>query len=849
MTTTVERDSAAQDSANDESVRSQPTGETANGKSAIDAMASDSSSSNSSSSNSSATLDESLKPDTLVRLELVRDAKLGAKVKSFPHPDARKLLAIAKKNGASPMARLNVTAKEPPSSNCLEDSMQGSKNQDDRKSQGKDEQVPGRGLAQQEIDGRTAGADKLEELFIVLITSVSAGGLAHECGLQKYDQLIMIDDTPVETYASYKHVLAKLRDERPLELTFLRKDGPPPALRNFDDKSELGTATTSGPAGTDTFVMVSSKSRQEQILERHVDALESGSLDIIRHVSFHGLAEKYRPVYWRVLLGYLPPDINEWAGTLQRKRALYEEYKREFGRMGREKAGSINTAHASGSGSQHASGFARNLEEKAHVSTTRPSRLRGQGWWELGAQDIKSSCSPRQGNPSSPSTPAQVSSPTIVPHVDDLARTEVAPELTSDASNSSEANLPLATTEANLDDTLGKDSMVSLMNKKSSSSSSNSKSIIAADNTHDETGDTGDAEVEDADDHPLSTSPSSAKHVGASAQKQNSDGDPFQEEQGNPLHSQDVKLGVASSGLESKFASSTPSVGESGFVEDEEDEDLRETIWKDAQRTHPGFHFFAEARCEVMERILFIYAKLNPAIKYVQGMNELVAPIMFTFGTTSLDYTEETRSELGRREAHLRLDRFKFEENYEADAFFCFCSVMGDMRDLYMQGMDVDQDGIRGRGQLLMESLHRVDPAVALHLEALEINPQFFAFRWITTLLSRELPLPDTVRLWDSLFADDKRFSFLIDCCCAMLHMQRDALLGSDFAGTLQILQKYPVTDVNDILSVAAKIKAGALRVEPAQVGLKAVMKSVVPNMSSTFSLLKRSLKGQWESS
>lgn len=30
-----------------------------------------------------------------------------------------------------------------------------------------------------------------------------------------------------------------------------------------------------------------------------------------------------------------------------------------------------------------------------------------------------------------------------------------------------------------------------------------------------------------------------------------------------------------------------------------------------------------------MSRILFIYAKLNPKILYVQGMNEILAPIFY----------------------------------------------------------------------------------------------------------------------------------------------------------------------------------------------------------------------------
>lgn len=41
----------------------------------------------------------------------------------------------------------------------------------------------------------------------------------------------------------------------------------------------------------------------------------------------------------------------------------------------------------------------------------------------------------------------------------------------------------------------------------------------------------------------------------------------------------------------------------------------------------------SEAHWEVVERILFIYAKLNPGIAYVQGMNEIVGPIYYTFVT------------------------------------------------------------------------------------------------------------------------------------------------------------------------------------------------------------------------
>lgn len=38
-----------------------------------------------------------------------------------------------------------------------------------------------------------------------------------------------------------------------------------------------------------------------------------------------------------------------------------------------------------------------------------------------------------------------------------------------------------------------------------------------------------------------------------------------------------------------------------------------------------------EKHADVMSRILFIYAKLNPGVRYVQGMNEILAPIYYCF--------------------------------------------------------------------------------------------------------------------------------------------------------------------------------------------------------------------------
>ena len=59
-----------------------------------------------------------------------------------------------------------------------------------------------------------------------------------------------------------------------------------------------------------------------------------------------------------------------------------------------------------------------------------------------------------------------------------------------------------------------------------------------------------------------------------------------------------------------------------------------------------------------------------------------------------------------------------------------------------------------------------------------QVNPQFYAFRWITLLLTQEFSFPDAVRLWDALFADPAgRGDCLLRVCVAMLLNVRPQLL------------------------------------------------------------------------
>ncbi|XKL69612.1 hypothetical protein PGB90_007381 [Kerria lacca] len=175
-----------------------------------------------------------------------------------------------------------------------------------------------------------------------------------------------------------------------------------------------------------------------------------------------------------------------------------------------------------------------------------------------------------------------------------------------------------------------------------------------------------------------------------------------------------------------------------------------------------------EAHWEVVERILFLYAKLNPGQGYVQGMNEIIGPIYYCFASDP---------------------SVEWKKYAEADCFFTFTNLMADVRDFFIKSLDEAESGIGHLMTKLIDKIRIVDYSIYNRLKTLQLHPQYYSFRWLTLLLSQEFPLPDVLRIWDSLFSVQDRKIFLIYICCAMIILIKDQLLTGDFSSNVKLLQ------------------------------------------------------------
>ncbi|KAI4369762.1 hypothetical protein MLD38_018171 [Melastoma candidum] len=225
-----------------------------------------------------------------------------------------------------------------------------------------------------------------------------------------------------------------------------------------------------------------------------------------------------------------------------------------------------------------------------------------------------------------------------------------------------------------------------------------------------------------------------------------------------------------------------------------QESEILEQIDRDVKRTHPDMIFFsgdsayAKSNQDSLRNILIIFSKLNPGIRYVQGMNEVLAPLFYVFKT---DPDEENTAAA------------------EADTFFCFTELFGGFRDNFCQQLDNSNMGIRSTIARLSQLLKEHDEELWRHLEVTtKVNPQFYAFRWITLLLTMEFNFSDILRIWDFLLSDPEGpQETLLRVCCAMLILVRRHLIAGDFTSNLKLLQHYPPTNINHLLYVASKLR------------------------------------------
>ncbi|CAF0878331.1 unnamed protein product [Adineta steineri] len=170
-------------------------------------------------------------------------------------------------------------------------------------------------------------------------------------------------------------------------------------------------------------------------------------------------------------------------------------------------------------------------------------------------------------------------------------------------------------------------------------------------------------------------------------------------------------------------------------------------------RTHEYFHGDNNIHLEVLHDVLMTYNMFNFDLGYVQGMNDLLSPILIVM------------------------------EN-EVDAFWCFVGLMERME----QNFHMDQSHIKHQLGNLHTLLQFIDAELANYLAENNSSNMYFFFRWMLICFKREFSFEDVMYLWEVLWTDHLCQNFELLVCLAILISQKTVIMESKF-GCNEILK------------------------------------------------------------
>ena len=251
---------------------------------------------------------------------------------------------------------------------------------------------------------------------------------------------------------------------------------------------------------------------------------------------------------------------------------------------------------------------------------------------------------------------------------------------------------------------------------------------------------------------------------------------------------------TTSKNLKKKFSPSIDILSDNKMSYFYQDNKLLELIEKDMKRTYPEISFFQqksksnkkETNCDILKRLLFIYAKKYPEIAYVQGLNLIIANLFYVFSKDENPY---------------------FNLFAEEDTFFCFELLLNTFKDIYIQEKDKSDKGIKSIINYIKYLLYIIDREVFLNLNNMKIDLYMFIFKWYTVFFSQEFELDNTLKLWDHFICNENKEEYLVHLCISSILIKKEKILTRDLGTILESLQVFQASDLDLILTKVPEIR------------------------------------------
>ncbi|XP_017004704.2 uncharacterized protein Tbc1d15-17 [Drosophila takahashii] len=175
-------------------------------------------------------------------------------------------------------------------------------------------------------------------------------------------------------------------------------------------------------------------------------------------------------------------------------------------------------------------------------------------------------------------------------------------------------------------------------------------------------------------------------------------------------------------------------------------------IEKDVKRTDRSLQFFAgenNPNLDLLQGILMTYVMYNFDLGYVQGMSDLLAPIL------------------------------EIQVN-EVDAFWCFVGFM----ELVFTNFDMDQAGMKTQFGQVRRLIEFANAPLFNYMRSHDSDNMYFCFRWLLVWYKRELSNEDVLKLWECLWTRLPCANFHLLFSVAILDQETSVIIESQYEFT-----------------------------------------------------------------
>ncbi|XP_068193621.1 TBC1 domain family member 17 [Antennarius striatus] len=229
----------------------------------------------------------------------------------------------------------------------------------------------------------------------------------------------------------------------------------------------------------------------------------------------------------------------------------------------------------------------------------------------------------------------------------------------------------------------------------------------------------------------------------------------------------------------------------------------RNLIERDVDRTDRHNTFFSgddNPGLTLLHDVLMTYCMYNFDLGYVQGMSDLLSPVLFV-------------------------------TQNEVESFWCLTGFM----ELVHQNFEESQEAMKQQLLQLSILLKALDPELCDFLDSQDSGSLCFCFRWLLIWFKREFPFEDILLLWEVLWSRLPCENFHLLIACAILESQRGELIGSDhdFNTILKHINELTMKlDVRSVLREAESIYLQLVQCQELPLKVQQVLGLYVPPSS-----------------